>query len=721
MLKNEVKPLENLKGLVERVTYHNSENGFAVIKAKVRGQRDLVTVTGNIPHITVGEQIITSGCWHNNVKHGLQFKAEFIKSIMPSNIIGIEKYLGSGLIKGIGEHFAKKLVGMFGEKVFEIIEQTPSRLKEITGIGKVRIERITRSWNEQKIVREIMVFLQSHGVSTSKATRIFKTYGQEAIQVVSENPYQLTKDIHGIGFLSADKIARNIGIEETSLIRARAGITYALMEAMSDGHCALPEEILLEKANELLNIPKETLINAINNEVECGNLVRDTIGIENVLFLAAYRAYERSIADRFKDLIIGVPPWNGIDVDKAIPWAEEKLSIQLADKQKEAIRMVTRLKATVITGGPGTGKTTLVNSILRIIKAKKYDIKLCAPTGRAAKRLSESTGFEAFTIHRLLKFNPGKGEFTHNYDNPLMCDLLIVDESSMIDVQLMFLLLKALPKTSCIILVGDVDQLPSVGPGQILKDIIDSQTIPTVKLDQIFRQAATSDIIVNAHLVNEGKLPKLEAKAGTDFYFIESSAEELPQKLLEVVSNRIPSAFKLNPITDIQVLCPMQKGNTGVRSLNIELQRVLNSNYINGIERFGQIYSEGDKVMQLENDYDKEVYNGDMGFIKNINPEEQEMTISFDNRDVTYDFADLDQITIAYATTIHKSQGSEYPAVVIPITMQHYLMLKKNLVYTAITRGKKLVVLIGEKKALAIAVKSKNNLIRYSKLREFLS
>jgi exodeoxyribonuclease V alpha subunit len=715
------KPLENISGFIERITYHNSDNGYAVLKAKIKGQRDLVTITGNVPCISVGEQILASGSWNNNLKHGLQFKAEFLKSLRPNTLFGIEKYLSSGLIRGIGQYFAKKMVDAFGESVFDIIELSPERLREVNGIGILRVKQITKSWNEQKIVREIMVFLQSHGVSTTKATRIFKTYGQDAIRVVSENPYQLAKDIYGIGFLSADKIAKNLGIAEDSIVRARAGINYTLMEALSDGHCALPEDLLLQNAIKLLSISETILKEALLAELNTENLTVDSIDGKPCIFLTAYYIYERAIAKKLKALSVGEAIWKNIDVSKAIPWVEEKLAIKLADIQKEAIRIVMLSKVTVITGGPGTGKTTLVNSILKILKAKKIQVKLCAPTGRAAKRLSESTHSEALTIHRLLQFNPGTRDFKFNEHNQLDCDLLIIDECSMIDVQIMQSLLKALPPSSGLIMVGDVDQLPSVGAGQILHDVIQSKVMPTVRLEQIFRQAANSDIIINAHLVNQGKFPKLKPpKETTDFYFIESKLEDAAPKIIDIVKNRIPKKFGFNSISDIQVLCPMLRGGIGVRSLNIELQKALNPSYLDGIERFGQIYAPKDKVMQIENDYDKEVYNGDIGFIQSINKEAQELIINFDNRDVRYDFSDLDQVTLSYASTIHKSQGSEYPVVVMPIMMQHFLMLKKNLIYTGITRGKKLVIIIGEKKALAMGIKSKGNLSRFTKLKEFL-
>lgn len=717
------KPLETIVGFVERITYHNHENGFAVIKAYIRGRRELVTVTGSVPSITLGEHITASGCWHNDLFHGLQFKAEYLLSVRPTNIIGIEKYLGSGLIRGIGPHFAKKLVDTYKEDVFNVIEQHPKRLKEVEGLGKVRINQIVASWSEQQSIREIMIFLQSHGVSTMKATRIFKVYGQGAINIVNENPYQLSRDIYGIGFLSADKIAMNLGIAQDSILRARAAVNYVLMEAVSLGNCALPQEELVEQSSKLLKIPKEILVSAIDMEVESKSLIKDRLdGIDDeMVFLSLYYHYERNIANILSKLPSSPPVWYGIDGRVAIPWVESRLSIKLADNQIEAISTVLQSKITVITGGPGTGKTTLINSILKILTVKNYSIKLCAPTGRAAKRLSETTGNKAVTIHRLLQFNPSTNKFNFNNENPLKCDLLIVDECSMIDVPIMHSLLRALPATTGLILVGDVDQLPSVGPGQVLKDIINSGAIPTIKLDHIFRQAATSDIIVNAHMVNQGQMPNLKSSSeNTDFYFVETKPENIAAKIIELVKSRIPKKFNFDPIMDIQILCPMQKGAAGVRALNIELQKALNPAHSKGIERYGQVFAPGDKVMQIVNNYDKDVYNGDIGFIKELNPEEQTLIINFDNNNVRYEFSELDEIILAYATTIHKSQGSEYPVIIMPISMQHLIMLKKNLIYTGITRGRKLVMIVGEQKALAIAVQSDVKQGRYTKLKEFL-
>jgi exodeoxyribonuclease V alpha subunit len=497
------------------------------------------------------------------------------------------------------------------------------------------------------------------------------------------------------------------------------------MEAVSDGHCGLPRSLLLKKAESLLAIPDSILNEALNQEIKENSLIEDKIGEDIVIFLGAYYTYEKNIALKLKRIARDKPLWHTLDYEKAIAWVEHKLSIELADNQKEAIRQAVTSKFTVITGGPGTGKTTLLNSLLNILLAKKYKVLLCAPTGRAAKRLSETTGKDAYTIHRLLKFNPSLGKFEYNQDNPLDCDLLIVDESSMVDVQLMNSLLKALPDSAALILVGDVDQLPSVGAGQVLKDIIDSQKFNVVKLTQIFRQAQNSDIILNAHKINQGLMPNLtlsqEREGDTDFYFINATTpEDTVNKVIELVAKRIPAKFHFNPIKDIQVLCPMQIGGCGAISLNVALQNALNSNIEHSVTKYGQRYAINDKVMQTENNYDKDVYNGDIGTIKAIDPIEQEVIIEFDDRDISYNFNELDELTLAYAITIHKSQGSEYPVVVVPIVMQHYMMLRKNLLYTGITRGKKLVVMVGEKKAISIAIKSRGNTSRYSKLCDLL-
>ena len=713
---------EYLSGNIERITYHNQDNGFCVLRVKIKGHKDLVTVTGNIPSISVGEYIKCSGIWYNDRNHGKQFKADFLKALPPDTLEGIEKYLGSGLIKGIGAHFAKRLITAFGDKVFDVIEQKPELLATVEGIGKIRAKSICSNWKDQKIVREIMIFLQSHGVGTTRATRIFKTYGEDAIAVVSKNPYQLAKDIRGIGFISADIIANNLGIEKDSLIRARAGLSHILLEATSNGHCALPRETLIQNSQKLLEIDRSLIELAIEKEITLKSIICDIIMDTPCIFLASYYFYEKQIAKLLLLIKNSVISWEDNNTLELLPQIEKDLDIQLADNQKIAVLQALSEKLMVVTGGPGTGKTTLVKTLLKALESKQLNIKLCAPTGRAAKRLSETTGLEATTIHRLLEIDPTGSGFKYDEDNRLLCDYLIVDESSMIDVALFYSLVKSLPDHAGMLLVGDVDQLPSVGAGQVLKDIINSNVITTIRLTQIFRQAATSDIITNSHNINKGILPNLDnSKDNTDFYFIEAEAgDDIINKIITITCERIPKRFNLNPIHDIQILCPMQRGGSGARSLNVELQKALNPNYSNGIVKFGQTFAVNDKVMQTENNYDKETYNGDIGVISAINQEEQEITINFYGKKIIYDYTDLDQITLAYATTIHKSQGSEYPAVIIPVTMQSYMMLKRNLIYTAITRGKKLVVVVGQKKALAIAVKDVKSSNRYSKLKEWL-
>jgi exodeoxyribonuclease V alpha subunit len=716
-------PQEVLAGLVERVTFHNSDSGFCVLRAKARGHRDLVTIVGHAATISAGEWITASGEWTNDHTHGQQFKARFMRTSAPTSIEGIEKYLGSGMIRGIGPVYASKMVKIFGEKVFDIIEAEPDRLREVEGIGPVRAKRITDAWAEQKIVREIMVFLHSHGVGTARAVRIYKTYGSDAIQVMTENPYRLAKDIRGIGFKTADAIAMKLGIEKTAMIRVRAGISYALSEATDEGHCGLPNEELLPLAVELLEVSRELVETALALELGEGTVIADTVGETPCVFLAGLHRAERVIAERLQKLACGDLPWQSIDADKALPWIERKTGLSLAESQVKAIRLALTSKVLVITGGPGVGKTTIVNSILRILAAKAVKLLLCAPTGRAAKRMTEATGFEAKTIHRLLEVDPKGGGFKRDTDNQLDCDLLVVDETSMVDVMLMQALMRAVPDDSALLIVGDIDQLPSVGPGQVLADIIASGAVPVVRLTEVFRQAAESRIITSAHRINQGLMPDLARPEGAaDFYFVEADRPEIAvDRIIELVRTRIPSRFGLDPIRDVQVLCPMNRGGVGARSLNIELQAALNPAGERKVERFGWTFAPGDKVMQIENDYDKEVYNGDIGFIDDVDPDAGELTATFDGRVVSYMFGELDTLVPAYAATIHKSQGSEYPAVVIPVMTQHYAMLQRNLLYTGVTRGKKLVVLVGQKKAVAIAVKNASGRRRWSKLNEWLA
>ena len=713
---------EVLAGLVERVTYHNSENGFCVLRAKVRGHRDVVTMVGHAAAIAAGEWITASGEWVNDRTHGQQFKARFLRTSPPTSADGIEKYLSSGMIRGVGPVYAKKLVRAFGEKVFDVIETTPDRLREVDGIGPVRAASILAAWAEQKAVREIMVFLHTHGVGTARAVRIFKTYGTDAIQVMTENPYRLARDIRGIGFKTADAIAMKLGIEKTAMIRVRAGISYALTEAMDEGHCGLPTDELVPLAEKLLEVLQELIRTALDLELTQGTVIADRVGETPCVFLAGLHRAERTIAERLIRLANGTLPWPWINADKALPWVEARIGFALAESQVAAIRLALISKVLVMTGGPGVGKTTIVKAILRILAAKGIRLLLCAPTGRAAKRMTEATGFEAKTIHRLLEVDPRGGGFKRGDDNPLDCDLLVVDEASMVDVMLMQALMKAVPDKATLLIVGDIDQLPSVGPGQVLADIISSGALPVVRLTEVFRQAAQSRIITSAHHINRGSIPDLSQRStDSDFYFVQADDPETAvARIIELVKTRIPKRFGLDPIRDIQVLCPMNRGGVGARSLNIELQATLNPAGDHKVERFGWTFAPGDKVMQIENDYDKDVYNGDIGSIDCINLADGELVANFDGRAVTYGFGELDMLVPAYAATIHKSQGSEYSAVVIPVMTQHYAMLQRNLLYTGVTWGKKLVVLVGQKKAVAIAVRNVSGRRRWSKLQEWL-
>ena len=712
---------ERVTGLVERITYHNPENGFCVIRVKVKGNKNLVTITGKVPSIVVGEYVESTGDWYNDKNHGPQFKAEFLKALAPTTLEGMEKYLGSGLIRGIGPAFASRLIKAFGLEVFNVIENKPESLYEVSGIGKSRVESIIKNWHEQKIVREIMVFLQSHGVGSTRAHRIYKTYGEDAINVVKSNPYKLADDIRGIGFKSADVIAANLGIAKDSMIRARAGVSFVLLDATSNGHTGLPTFELISNIIKLIEIDDALASSAIELEIVDQNLVRSTIDGAEVIFLSSYFFFEKNISWMLDILSKGNFSWSIKGIDNEINVAGQELNITLAELQKKAAKTTLLNKVSIITGGPGTGKTTLVNSILHILRSQNIKISLAAPTGRASKRLSSSTGMEAMTIHRLLEIDPINGGFKRNEDWKLDCDYLVIDEASMLDVSLMHALLNAIPERAGLLFVGDVDQLPSVGAGSVLGDMISSGKITVTELKEVFRQALSSKIIEVAHTINKGIIPDLSHKTDSDFDFIEAEpGDDLLNKLIDIVQHRIPDKFNCHPVNDIQILAPQQVGGSGVRSLNVELQKILNPDYEKGALKYGQYFAVNDKVMQTENDYDKEVYNGDIGIISKVNHSESEITIRFDEKEVIYEYNDLDKIAHAYATTIHKSQGSEYKIVIIPLTMSSYMMLQKNLIYTAITRGKEFVVIIGEKKALNIAIKSNKTKYRYTKLKEWL-
>ncbi|MCJ2125868.1 ATP-dependent RecD-like DNA helicase [Methylobacterium sp. J-077] len=717
------QPVEALAGTIERVTFHSPETGFCVLKVQARGKRDLVPVIGHAPAIAAGEWITATGIWHTDRQHGVQFKADTLKVTPPTGVEGIEKYLASGHMRGIGPAMAKRIVAAFGEGTFEIIEAEPQRLPEVAGIGPKRAARIIAGWAEQKAVREIMLFLHARGVGTARAVRIFKTYGHDAIVVMTEDPYRLAKDIRGIGFKTADAIAMKLGLTPEAPQRLRAGISFALQTATDGGHCALPVAELIKLAGELLGVEAALIRSALLDVLETGEVVQDILGDKACIFLAGLHAAERMIAERLLRRMKGAPPWPEIDLARALPWVQDKTGKTLSPSQGEAVRLVLGAKLAVITGGPGVGKTSTLDTILRILRAKGVQVLLAAPTGRAAKRMTEQTGLEAKTIHRLLEIDPKHGGFSRNEDNTLVCDLLVIDETSMVDVPLMNALTKAVPEHAALLLVGDVDQLPSVGPGQVLADIIASGAIPVARLTEVFRQAAESRIVVNAHRINAGKMPEPAARGtDSDFHLIEiDEPEPAVATLIEVVTKRIPARFGLDPVRDVQVLTPMQRGVLGARNLNHELQAVLNPNPAISMERFGWRFSPGDRVMESQNDYDREVFNGDLGTVARIDEDEGAVIVDFDGREVVYPYGEVDTLVPAYATTIHKSQGSEYPAVVIPLAMQHWTMLARNLLYTGVTRGKRLVVLLGQRKALGIAVRGGNTRPRWTKLREWLA
>jgi exodeoxyribonuclease V alpha subunit len=719
--------LAELQGQIERITYINEENGFTIAKLKVYGQRDLVTIVGSLMAPSPGEILKMEGEWTNHPKFGEQFKIVHYKSTVPASVYGIEKYLGSGLIKGIGPVMAKRIVKMFGKDTLDVIETDTEKLAEVEGIGKKRIGMIKTAWGTQKEIRQVMVFLQTHSVSSGYATKIFKQYGQASIQVVKENPYRLATDIFGIGFVTADQIAEKLGFDKNSELRAEAGILYVLHQLADEGHVYYPYEPLVEKCQEILQVDRDVIVKAFGTialdqriVIEDLNESIDEFKENNkAVYLAKFHVCETSIAARLKTLTNVSKSIREVDSEKAIEWVQAQLSITLAEKQVEAIKCAVENKVLVITGGPGTGKTTIINAILKIFSKLKVRLLLAAPTGRAAKRMSEATGHEARTIHRMLEYNIQKAGFQKNDEYPLNCDLLIIDEASMIDTILMHHLLKAIPPRATLILVGDVNQLPSVGAGNVLKDIIASGVVPVVELNEIFRQAAESLIIVNAHKINNGEFPYLKPSERKleDFYFIEQEEpDEVLKIILELITKRIPNRFGVDPVEDIQILTPMHRGTVGAGNLNTELQKALNPGE-GGVLRGNRNFRVNDKVMQIKNNYDKEVFNGDIGRIKRIDLENQEVVICFDGRDIDYDYPDLDEIVLAYAVSVHKSQGSEYPAVVIPILTQHYILLQRNLLYTAVTRGRRLVVLVGTKKALAIAVKNDKTEKRYTYLR----
>ncbi|MDH7500311.1 MAG: ATP-dependent RecD-like DNA helicase, partial [candidate division NC10 bacterium] len=685
----EKKPPSYLEGVVERIVYANEETGYAVLRLQAPGRRDWATVVGNLPSVNCGETLRLAGQWSFHPQFGEQFKAEAYQSVIPATLNGIEKYLGSGLIKGIGPIMASRIVRAFGLKTLEVIDHEPRRLLEVEGIGEIRLEWILAAWQAQKEIREVMLFLQGQGVSPAYSARIYKHYGQESISVLKKDPYRLAEDITGIGFKTADKIAQKMGIEPTSPLRAQAGILYTLRELADEGHVFFPAEELLKRAEKSLEIPREILEPALSVlEQEKRVMVNRGEAGDEVYLPAFYRA-EEGVAKKLFTLLQGKRRRaEEVLSSDFLSQLEGRMGITLAERQKEALKLALQQRILIITGGPGTGKTTIVKGIVSACDALGMEVCLAAPTGRAAKRLSEATEREAKTIHRLLEFSPAKANFVRDQDHPLQADLLVIDETSMVDLILMNHLLKAVPSHASLVFVGDVHQLPSVGAGSVLADMIQSQAVSVIELNEIFRQARTSLITVNAHRIQQGMFPYLPKGKDevADFYFIE---KEEPQEILELIQDlcvrRIPERFGFHPRDEIQVLCPMHKGLVGAANLNATLQGLLNPN---GAElgSGSRIFRVRDKVMQIRNNYEKEVFNGDIGWIEKIDREEGEVIVRFEDRSVAYDFSEMDELTLAYAISVHKSQGSEYPAIIMPLLMQHFVLLQRNLLYTAITR-----------------------------------
>jgi len=709
----------HVAGVVERITFHSDETGFSVLRIKQAAGCEVVTVVGRSAKVSPGEWIEADGRFRSNEKHGVQFEADEIRISGPTTHEGIEHFLGSGIVPGIGPGLARRMVEHFEDRVFDVIEKEPQRLREIQGVGKVRCGRIARAWQEQRKDREVMLFLHSHGIGTRRALQIRRIYGENTLETLRRDPYRLVRDVRGIGFSTADGLARSIGFEHEAESRVRAGVRQVLHDAVSQGHCGRSPEDVTQDAARLLSIPPDRVALSLRDLVDEAELIEDIYDGRSDLFLPELHRAESRAGHKLVALMKGAVPWSNIDLDASIERVEKEFTIRFADEQRRAINRALGSKLLVLTGGPGVGKTTLVRAILQIVTDSKITIQLAAPTGRAAKRLSEATGRSASTIHRLLEADARSGGFKRGPHNLLDCELLVIDESSMIDVRLLEALIGALPPTCAVLLIGDVDQLPSVGPGQVLRDMIESRVVPVVKLDQIFRQAAESQIIQGAHAVNAGRLPQLERNETSDFYFVETrDSEDTLTRLLKITGERIEARFGLHPLRDVQVLTPMHRGRVGAQNLNVELQELLNPRLDHDTTE-GR-FRPGDKVMQVVNNYDKDVYNGDVGWVIRIDVEDSTLTAQFDERSVQYRFDELDELSLAYAVTIHKSQGSEYPAVVIPVVTDHYMMLRRNLLYTGITRARKLVVLLGQRRALELAVRDRGELRRTTRLREQL-
>ncbi len=708
--------MEELTGFIERVVFASEDTGFTVAKLKMPKKEELISIVGSLPSVQEGETLICQGDWKYHPQFGRQFEVQKFQLKAPADLMGIQKYLESGMVKGIGAVYAKRIVDKFGLDTLDMIDKDPRRLLEVPGIGKKRVSQIIKCWDEQRSIREVMIFLRSHNVKPSLAQKIFKRYGEDSIRKVKENPYALAHDVFGIGFKSADELAKKLEISHDSPLRIEAGIEFVMWELSLEGHVCYPEKELVGVAQKILEVDEGLIEKEIEKLVEKETLVRE----RDHLWIKPLYLTEVGIAEELSRLIYSKDAFRTVDCERAVEWVEGQLGIQLAKNQKEAIKGSLSKKFHIITGGPGTGKSTITKAILRIMSKLSGSILLAAPTGRAAKRMSEITHRKAFTIHSLLEFDFTKGGFKKNRDHPLTCDLIIIDEASMIDTRLMLHLLRAIPSHARAIFIGDIDQLPSVGPGNVLRDMIASEKIPVDLLKEIFRQARNSKIITNAHRVNQGYFPEIEPTPGSDFHFIETkSQEETLEKILELLTKTLPTRYNYDPLDEVQVLSPMKKGMVGCENLNRLLQMHLNP-HKEGLSRMGRLFHPGDKVMQMRNNYDKHIFNGDVGKIMEINLVDQQMIVNFDEKFVEYDFSELDELMLAYAVSVHKYQGSECPCIVMPIDLSHFKLLFRNLLYTGITRGRKRVVLVGSTKALAIAVN--NDLVkkRYTGLKEMI-
>ena len=712
-LQEDIEPVVSVEGAVEKIVFENPDSGFFVGKLRLNDLTEPITFVGNFLALSPGETVRLRGRWIEDNRFGRQLQVISFDTLQPATIEGIEKYLGSGLIAGIGPTYAKRLVSAFGLDTLRVISEEPQRLLKVEGIGKKRLNLIQDAWQAQKAVQAIMVFLQGHGITPNQATKIYRRYGDNSVAVLRANPYCLADDIAGIAFRSADQIAAHLGIAKESDTRIKAGILHVLRQASQDGHVFLPVSDAIKRSTELLQLNDTFILERLREFIHTGGIVLD----DDRLYLEKFYQSENECARlllRLKNSNVEKIPIKSMP--NALAWAEKKLHINLSEEQKEAINKGISEKVLIITGGPGTGKTTVINSLLAILEQKGISFLLAAPTGRAAKRLEATTGRNASTIHRLLDYNPHRGGFERNEGNPLNTDMVVLDEASMLDIQLMHQTLRALPPACRLVLVGDIDQLPSVGPGNVLHDLISSQVFPVVRLLTIFRQASESGIIRGAHQINEGIFPSFNKR---DFIFIErEDPDRALETVLELVTRRIPGHFGLDPMMQIQVLAPMRKGRTGISHLNEAMQEVLNQKG-KPLPRKGLRL--GDKVMQIRNNYDLNVYNGDVGIISLVDEDAQEVEVSFDDGSkVLYTIEETDDLVPAYAVTVHKSQGSEYPAVILVLLPQHYMMLQRNLLYTAVTRGKQLVVLVGSTKAIGLAVRNSNYAHRNTWLKERL-